>query len=126
MRPCVEARITRLADAEPVRFGPLAHYQRLTGDDGLPVFTGVQTCQPGYATPPHWHPYAEYLFVLEGTLEAWLEGQESQPARLGPGDMIALPAGTPHVFRNAGEGVLRILGIHASPTRIVHRLDAAE
>lgn len=126
MPPCVEARIARLADAEPVSFGPLAHYQRLTGDDGLPVFTGVQTCLPGYATPLHWHPYAEYLFVLDGTLEAWLQGQENAPAQLGPGDMIALPAGAPHVFRNAGQGVLRILGIHASPTRIVHRLDVTE
>jgi mannose-6-phosphate isomerase-like protein (cupin superfamily) len=120
-----QAKVVRLATAEAVSFGPLAHYQRLTGEDGLPVFTGVQTCQPGYATPLHWHPYVECLFILEGRMEAWLEGQEHQPAQLGPGDMIALPAGTPHVFRNAGDTVLRLLGIHASPTRIVHRVDEA-
>ncbi len=125
MRPEAEPRVVRLADAEAVSFGPLAEYQRLTGDDGLPVFTGVQTCRPGYATPMHWHPYVESLFVLEGVLEAWLEGQEDRTVRLGPGDMIALPACTPHVFRNAGDTVLRILGIHASPTRIVNRLDSA-
>jgi mannose-6-phosphate isomerase-like protein (cupin superfamily) len=55
-------------------------------------------------------------------MEAWLEGQESQPTSLGAGDMIALPACVPHVFRNAGEGELRLLGIHASPSRIVHRV----
>jgi len=126
MRPNPEARISRFADAEPVAFGPLSEYRRLTGDDGLPVFTGVQTCRPGYATPLHWHPYVEYLFVLDGMLEAWLEGQEAHPARLGPGDMIALPACTPHVFRNAGDRELRILGIHAAPTRIVHRLDQTQ
>lgn len=125
MRPQSEAKIARLAEAGSVSFGPLAQYQRLTGEDGLPVFTGVQTCQPGYATPLHWHPYVEYLFVLEGTLEAWLEGQENQPARLAAGDLIALPACTPHVFRNAGDGVLRILGIHTSPTRIVHQVEPA-
>ncbi len=124
MRPSAEAKIARLSEAQSVSFGPLAHYQRLTGEDGLPVFTGVQTCQPGYATPLHWHPYVECLFVLEGTMEAWLEGQHNRPARLSPGDMIALPACTPHVFRNAGDGVLRLLGIHNSPTRIVHRVDA--
>ena len=70
MRPASEARVVRLAEAEPVAFGPLATYQKLTGEDGHPVFTGVQTCQPGYATPLHWHPYVESLFVLEGTLEA--------------------------------------------------------
>ena len=40
----------------------------------------------------------------------------------GAGDMIALPACVPHVFRNAGDGQLRLLGIHASPSRIVHRV----
>jgi mannose-6-phosphate isomerase-like protein (cupin superfamily) len=123
MRPSGEARVVRLAEADKVSFGPLSHYQRMTGDDGLPVFTGVQTCDPGYATPLHWHPYVECLFVLEGAMEAWLEGQEASPVRLGAGDMIALPACTPHVFRNAGDGVLRLLGIHASPTRIVHRIE---
>lgn len=125
MRPPAQATIARLTDAEAVPFGPLAYYQRLTGDDGLPVFTGVQTCQPGYATPLHWHPYVEYLFVLEGSMAAWLEGQQDNPAMLSAGDMIALPACTPHVFRNAGVGVLRLLGIHAAPTRIVHRIENA-
>jgi mannose-6-phosphate isomerase-like protein (cupin superfamily) len=124
MRPQAEAKIVRLAEADAVSFGPLSHYQRMTGEDGLPVFTGVQTCQPGYATPLHWHPYVECLFVLEGTLEAWLEGAEDRPSRLGPGDMIALPACTPHVFRNGADTTLRIIGIHASPTRIVHRIEA--
>ncbi|MBX9698897.1 MAG: cupin domain-containing protein [Acetobacteraceae bacterium] len=123
MRPLAEAKVVRLAEAEPVAFGPLAQYQRLTGEDGHPVFTGVQTCQPGYATPLHWHPYVESLFVLEGMLEAWTEGREDAPVRLGPGEMIVLPACTPHVFRNGGDTVLRILGIHASPSRIVNRIE---
>ncbi len=125
MQPHAAPKIARLTEADPISFGPLAHYQRLTGDDGLPVFTGVQTCQPGYATPLHWHPYVECLFVIEGVMEAHIEGQEATPARLQAGDLIALPAGTPHVFRNPGPGVLRILGIHASPTRIVHRIESS-
>jgi len=116
------AKIARLADSQPVSFGPLAHYQKLVGDDGLPVFTGVQTCQPGYQTPLHWHPYIEYLFVIEGTMETWLDGEQEQSARLRPGDLIALPPDVPHVFRNAGDGELRLLGIHCSPTRIVNRI----
>jgi mannose-6-phosphate isomerase-like protein (cupin superfamily) len=123
MRPHPEAKIVRLSEASSVPFGPLSHYQRLTGEDGLPVFTGVQTCQPGYATPLHWHPYVECLFVLEGTMEAWLEGQQDSPALLSEGDIIALPACAPHMFRNAGHGVLKLLGIHSSPTRIVHRVE---
>jgi quercetin dioxygenase-like cupin family protein len=115
--------IARLADADSVPFGPLSHYAKLIGDGTLPIFTGVQTCAPGYQTALHWHPYAEYLFVLEGELEAWTEGQQATPHRLRVGDMIALPANTPHVFRNPGPATLRILGIHHSPERIVNRLE---
>ena len=120
MRPMATANVIRSAEVEPTAFGPLAEYRRLTGQDGLPVFTGVQTCDPGYSTPMHWHPYVECLFVLEGAMEAYLEGQEGSPARLGPGDMIVLPACAPHLFRTLGTQTLRILGIHASPSRIVH------
>jgi mannose-6-phosphate isomerase-like protein (cupin superfamily) len=117
------AKVVRLAESKPISFGPLAHYQKLTGDDGLPVFTGVQTCRPGYRTPLHSHPYVEYLFIIQGTAEAWLAGDEDKPVRLESGDMIALPAGAPHAFRNASDGELRLLGIHCSPTRIVDRLE---
>lgn len=126
MRPLAAAKIIRLSEAAPIPFGPLAEYRKLTGDDGLPVFSGVQTCAPGYSTPLHWHPYVEYLFVLEGMMEAWTEGNEAAPSRLGPGDMIALPASTPHVFRNGGDTTLRLLGIHTSPVRIVHVVEPAE
>ena len=85
------ARIVRSAEVEPIRFGPLAEYRRLTGEDGLPVFTGVQTCAPGYATPLHWHPYVECLFVLEGAMEAVLEGRRGRalPPRAGRHDRAA-------------------------------------
>jgi mannose-6-phosphate isomerase-like protein (cupin superfamily) len=115
--------VARLAAAEKIPFGPLSHYQKLIGDDGGSIFTGVQTCAPGYQTPSHHHPYVECLFIVEGTMQAWLIGQEATPTTLGVGDMIALPADTPHAFRNLGPGPLRLLGIHNNPTRIVHRLD---
>jgi mannose-6-phosphate isomerase-like protein (cupin superfamily) len=39
------------------------------------------------------------------------------------GDTIALPPDTPHAFRVVGNEVLRLLGTHASPHRIVIRRD---
>lgn len=117
------AKVARLAESKPISFGPLAEYRKLIGDDGLPVFTGVQTCLPGYQTPLHSHPYVECLFIIEGTAEAWLVGDEDRPARLEGGDMIALPTDVQHAFRNAGSSELRLLGIHCSPTRIVNRID---
>ncbi len=116
-------RVARLDAAEKIAFGPLSHYQKLLGDDGGPIFTGVQTCEPGYQTARHHHPYVESLFIVEGTMEAWLVGDEANRITLHAGDMIALPADTPHAFRNPGPATLRLLGVHNSPTRIVHRLD---
>jgi quercetin dioxygenase-like cupin family protein len=117
------AKIVRAAEAEKQPLGSLSFRQHFTGDaDGLPVLTGIQISLPGYRTKLHSHPYPEYLFVLEGEMEAWLQGEEATPCRLGPGDMIVLPANVPHVFRNAGTTELRHLGIHTSPTRIVNNV----
>jgi quercetin dioxygenase-like cupin family protein len=114
------ATIARLAESEPMQFGPSAQYQKLLGDDGGPVFTGVQTCAPGYQTPDHYHPYVECLFIIEGRMEAWLQGHEATPMVLEAGDMISLPAEAVHAFRNPGPGELRLLGIHNNPSRVVH------
>jgi quercetin dioxygenase-like cupin family protein len=122
--PSKAATVARLDTAEKIPFGPLAHYQPLINGDGGPIFTGVQTCAPGYQTSPHFHPYVECLFIVEGSMEAWLIGEEANLVTLRTGDMISLPGDTPHAFRNPGPGVLRLLGIHNNPTRIVHRLDA--
>jgi mannose-6-phosphate isomerase-like protein (cupin superfamily) len=35
------------------------------------------------------------------------------------GDTLAIPPDTPHSFRVRGDRVLRLLGTHASPKRIV-------
>ena len=77
--------------------------------------------QPGEESPHHRHE-SDYVFVYTtpSRMTAFLEGQEDNPSRLGPGDMIALPACAPHVFRTHGDQTLRILGIHASPARIVN------
>lgn len=117
-----EPRVARLAGAEKVPFGPLSHYQNLLGAGDTPIFTGVQTCQPGYQTAAHFHPYVESLFIIEGVMEAWMIDAPDAVHVLTAGDMIALPAGAVHAFRNPGPGVLRLLGVHANPERIVHRL----
>jgi quercetin dioxygenase-like cupin family protein len=54
---------------------------------------------PGYASPRHTHPGEEIIYVLEGTLEYEIEGK---PVRVKPGDVLFVPAGTPHLARNLG------------------------
>src|SRR5215470_4880405 len=120
-----EATVVRLAETKSVSFGPDSFYQLLVGDDAgnTPVRVGIQTAEPGYAAGMHSHPYLEILHILEGTAEAWLEGEHARPVRLETGDTIALPPDVPHSFRVVGDRVLRLMGIHASPTRIVRYRD---
>ena len=54
---------------------------------------------PGYASPRHTHPGEEIIYVLEGTLEYEIDGK---PVRVKPGDVLFVPAGTPHLARNLG------------------------
>jgi quercetin dioxygenase-like cupin family protein len=120
-----EPTVVRLDQTEIVKFGPDAHYQPILGDDegSTPIRIGIQTSQPGYVAPMHSHPYLEVLHILEGVAEAWIEGGEDRKVRLETGDTIALPPNVPHSFRVVGDRVLRTLGTHASPRRIVDYKD---
>jgi len=50
----------------------------------------------------HKHPGEEIIYVLEGSLEYTLEGQE--PTTLNVGDVLLVPAETVHAVRNVGDG----------------------
>ena len=128
MNALTDPRVVRLDETEQVSFGPLSHYQPIIGDDAgtTPVRTGIQTAQPGYVAPVHSHPYLEILHILDGVAEAWIDGQEDRAVVLRKGDTIALPPDTPHGFRVVGDQVLRLLGTHASPKRIVSYKDGGE
>lgn len=101
-----------------------ATYQTLVGDEAgsTPVRCGIQTSPPGYATPNHAHPYVEIVTVLEGTGEAWIDG-EAEGIEIGPGMTMVFPAHTAHGFRVTGETSLVTYGIHSSPDRIVEIRD---
>jgi quercetin dioxygenase-like cupin family protein len=120
-----DAKVVRLDETEIVKFGADAYYQPIIGDDEgtTPIRTGIQTSQPGYVAPVHSHPYLEILHILDGVAEAWLEGREQDPVLLRKGDTIALPPNVPHSFRVVGNEVLRLLGTHVSPRRIVNYRD---
>ncbi len=82
-----EIKVVRLEDTEIVKFGPDAFYQPILGDDEgtTPIRTGIQTSEPGYVAPVHSHPYLEVLHILEGTAEAWVDGQEADKVTLAQG-----------------------------------------
>ena len=119
--------VIREADRALVDFPGGATYKTLIGDDngqGIPIRTGIQTSQPGYATRLHSHPYVEVLTVLAGKGEAWLDG-EAGTILMEPGVTISIPAERVHGFRVLGDELLVTYGIHTFPKRIVNYQDAA-
>jgi quercetin dioxygenase-like cupin family protein len=57
---------------------------------------------PGVAFGKHTHPGEEVIYVLEGTLEYQIE--DKPPVTLKAGDVLFIPAGTPHSVKNVGSG----------------------
>ena len=114
--------VIREDDRPVVDFPGGATYRALIGDDngdGIPLRTGIQTSEPGYATREHSHPYVEVLTVLSGRGEAWLDGEEGTVA-MEPGVTISVPAGRVHGFRVLGDEALVTYGIHSFGKRIVN------
>jgi quercetin dioxygenase-like cupin family protein len=57
---------------------------------------------PGVASPRHWHPGEEIIYVLEGALEYQVDGQPT--VTLKPGDVLFIPARTIHAAKAVGNG----------------------
>lgn len=70
-----------------------------------PDFEGVE---------PHSHAdHVDSFYVLDGEAEFVIE---DEIFRLGPGAYVAAPIGVVHGFRNAGDGDLKMLNVHAPNT----------
>ena len=62
---------------------------------------------PGTFVPPHVHPTQdEFIYLLEGELHLYLDGQ---PHTARAGDQIRMPAGIPHGYYNLTERPVRAL-----------------
>ena len=86
--------------------GETIHFLRTAADtDGELVEIEVIVDPDGAVAAAHVHPFQSERFeVLEGTLE-FRRGREKVVA--GPGEVVTVPAGAAHSFRNAGETVAR-------------------
>ena len=63
--------------------------------------------------------HVDSFYVLEGEAE-FTFGDEV--FRAGPGSYVAAPIGVEHGFRNAGDGELRLLNVHAPNVGFARRL----
>lgn len=66
--------------------------------------------------------HVDTFYVLAGEAE-FTFGDET--FRAGPGSYVAAPVGVQHGFRNAGDGELRLLNVHAPNVGFAQRLRQA-
>lgn len=67
--------------------------------------------EPGEGPDLHWHPYTETWVVIEGTARITIGDRQLVATA---GDTATVPTGVWHGFKNAGDGRLQVLCIHAS------------
>jgi quercetin dioxygenase-like cupin family protein len=82
-------------------------------------FSWHATFPPETFVPPHIHPdQDEYLYILEGKLDFFLDGADTQAT---PGDLVRLPMGKPHgIFNKSGRTAKTLFWV--SPTRRLYDL----
>ena len=68
--------------------------------------------EPGAGPKLHRHPYEEILVVHEGRA-TFFAGEEMIEATVG--QVVVVPAGTPHRFVNPGPERLRLQSVHPRP-----------
>ncbi len=76
--------------------------------------------QPGDGAGLHRHTYEE-LFIVQAGRGAYTIGGTTVEA--GAGDLVIIPAGVPHKFRNIGDDTLRHMAFHAADRVVIEWLD---
>ncbi len=93
----------------PVYWGPGDQMTfLLTGEEtGGAFFMALVSVQPGGGPPPHVHSREDETFYMqEGTLTLQVGGKTVNAA---PGDVVHIPRGIVHSFKNTGNGAAKIL-----------------
>ena len=78
-------------------------------EHGANVSFFISRNRPGTGPGLHRHPYEETLIVEEGKVR-FTVGENTLEATAG--EIVVVPAGTPHKFVNSGSTALRQINIH--------------
>jgi quercetin dioxygenase-like cupin family protein len=82
------------------------------GEDDAPVSMFVMEYPRGRGPDLHLHPYPETFVVQSGTA-VFTAGDEELTVT--GGNIVVVPANTPHGFKNPDDDVLRVVSAHPSP-----------
>ena len=98
------------------------HVDRLPGGENASRFDGhehgagvsffISRNRPGSGPELHRHPYEETFIVQDGEVR-FTVGESTIEATAG--QIVVVPAGTPHKFVNAGTTPIRQISIHPVP-----------
>jgi mannose-6-phosphate isomerase-like protein (cupin superfamily) len=98
-------------DREDLPFVGMSH--EFVGEKhGVNISFFLVNAPPGGGPALHRHKYDEIIVIQEGRATCVTSDKRSE---VKAGDIIVIPAGTPHSFVNSGDGPLRQIDIHASP-----------
>ena len=109
----------RFIDLEQLPFEGMS-YEFHGEKHGAPISAYIVNAKPGKGPPLHTHPYVEVIFMLEGRATVRV-GDDEREAKAG--EIVVVPANTPHRFVNSGTELLRQVDIHASPKFIQTNLE---
>lgn len=82
------------------------------GKDQIPISSFITEYPRGKGPDLHLHPYPEAFVVLDGTAVFTAGDEELEVAG---GNVVVVPAETPHGFKNPADETLRVVSIHPSP-----------
>jgi quercetin dioxygenase-like cupin family protein len=67
--------------------------------------SAVSLIEPGETLEKHKHPVTEFIYLVNGTAEVWVEGQTQ---KLAEGDVVVVPADNLHSVSNCGSEPFRV------------------
>jgi DNA-binding transcriptional MerR regulator/quercetin dioxygenase-like cupin family protein len=106
-------RQVKPADRKRLDAGPGVRMELLAWGDTV-MEPHLFSIAPGASSGDSYaHEGEEFIYVLRGTLDISLEGQEY---RLKPGDSFYFASSTQHIWRNAGQTETVVLWVNTPPT----------
>jgi quercetin dioxygenase-like cupin family protein len=76
-----------------------------TGPKGAKLGSAVSLIRPGEGIERHKHAVTEFLYLINGEAEVWVEGEEQ---RLHEGDVVVLEPERLHGVTNVGDEAFRL------------------
>jgi mannose-6-phosphate isomerase-like protein (cupin superfamily) len=81
------------------------------GDLSKPFEVHIQEGVQGGGPPPHFHPWDEAFYVIDGQVEVTVAGKATI---VSPGGYVHIPAGTVHAYKNIS-ATAKMIGVVSDP-----------